>query len=149
MAWDARAWRRALVLAAFSCFALGTAAWTQFTPFTDRSRAMLEGNWQSCRGADGEYEERVYDGRWSGVPPFELHLGPYHDFALFQGIQDDHRDHGSADNLLRPHTVELRSNRGSHQWDVAGLHLEVALSGGSHEECESWFVRLSPQTSSH
>ncbi len=129
---------------------LGSAATgvAQFTPFNDRSRAALEGNWQSCREADGRYSERVYDGRWPGLPPFELHLGPYHEFALFRGIQDEHRDHDSAENLLKPHTVEIRANRGTQTWDVAGLHLEVTLSGGSRDECESWYVRLVPITSS-
>jgi hypothetical protein len=122
----------------------------QFTPFNDRSRAMLEGNWQSCRESDGRYAERVYDGRWPGLPPFELHLGPYHEFALFLGIQDAHRDHSSPENLLKPHTVELKANRATQSWTVAGMHLEVALSGGSREECESWYVRLVPiPTSSH
>ena len=120
----------------------------QFTPFSDRSRAMLEGNWQSCREQDGQYSERVYDGRWPGHPPFELHLGPYHDFALFMGVQDEHRDHNSAANLFSPHTVELRENKGSRTWDAAGLHFEVTLAGGSLEECESWYIRLSPATSS-
>src|SRR5215831_1541735 len=105
--------------------ALGDA---QFTPFNDRSRAMLEGNWQSCRESGGGYAERIYDGKWPGLPPFELHLGPFHDFALFRGIQEEHRDHDSAANLLVPHTVDLESNRSSHTWDVAGLHLEVVLS---------------------
>jgi hypothetical protein len=143
-----RIWRTAL-LTVVACLGVATGGWSQFTSFNDRSRLMLEGNWQSCRGAGGEYEERVFDGRWAGMPPFELHLGPYHDFALFSGIQDEHRDHGSAANLLQPHTVELRSNRARQQWDIAGLRLEVALAGGSREECESWYVRLQPLTSSH
>lgn len=114
-----------------------------FRPFTDRSRALLEGNWQSCREADGQYAERVYDGRWPGMEPFELHMGPYHEFALFRGIQDDHRDHDSAQNLLKPHTVELVSNNAKHTWEVNGLRLQVVLAGGSREDCESWFVTLS------
>jgi hypothetical protein len=122
-----------------------------FRPFTDRSQSMLEGNWQSCRESDGQYAERVYDGKWPGIGPFELHMGPYHEFALFRGVQDEHRAHESADNLLRPHVIEIVSNRAKQIWDVAGLHLEVALAGGSREDCESWFVTLkrSTSTSSH
>src|SRR2546426_410351 len=47
------------VAACLGAAALGRA---QFTSFNDRSRAMLEGHWQSCREADGQYGERVYDG---------------------------------------------------------------------------------------
>ena len=123
----------------------------QFRPFSDHTRAMLEGNWQSCREADGRYGERVYDGKWAGLEPFELHMGPYHEFALFRGIQDDHRDHASTDNLLRPSTVELRGQRARQSWNVVGLHLEVALAGGSREDCESWYITLkrSDPTASH
>src|SRR5437868_4542301 len=128
---------------------LGAAAMShaQFRPFSDHTRAMLEGNWQSCRENDGQYGERVYDGKWSGLPPFELHMGPYHEFALYRGIQDEHRDHQSTDNLLRPYNVELRANAARQTWDVEGLHLEVALSGGSREDCESWYVTLSRSSS--
>jgi hypothetical protein len=125
-----------------TCLSMATIGRAQFTPFSDHSRALLEGNWQSCREADGQYGERVYDGKWPGMPPFELHLGPYHEFALFRGIQDDHRDHQSADNLLKPYIVEIASNRAKKAWDVEGLHLEVTLAGGSREDCESWFVTL-------
>jgi hypothetical protein len=69
-------------------------------------------------------------------------MGPYHEFALYRGIQDDHRDHRSSENLLRPHNVEIRANAARQSWDVDGLHLEVALSGGSREDCESWYVTL-------
>ena len=136
------------VAAIIGAAALGRA---QFRPFSDHTRAMLEGNWQSCREADGQYAERVYDGRWPGLEPFELHMGPYHEFALFRAVQDAHRDHTSSDNLLRPFTVELDRQRARHTWDVNGLHLEVALAGGSREECESWFITLkrSDATASH
>jgi hypothetical protein len=122
-----------------------------FRPFTDHSRALLEGNWQSCRDDEGQYGERVYDGKWAGLAPFELHMGPYHEFALFRGIQDDHRDHGSADNLLKPYSLEIRANTAKQTWDVDGLHLEVVLAGGSREDCESWFVTLkrADTTASH
>jgi len=112
---------------------------------------MLEGNWQSCRDADGKYSERVYDGKWQGIPPFELHMGPFHDFALFRGIQDDHRSHDASDNLLQPHTIELKGGSARQTWDVAGLHLEATLAGGSSDQCESWYVTLRRSTvsSSH
>jgi hypothetical protein len=124
------------------CLGAAAAGYAQFTSFNDRSRAMLEGNWQSCRESDGQYSERVYDAKLPGIGPFELHMGPDHEFALFRGIQDDHRDHHSPDNLLKPFTVELVNSSARQKWDVAGLHLEVSLAGGSREDCESWFVTL-------
>ena len=138
-----------MILAA--CLGVATLGRAQFTSFNDRSRSMLEGNWQSCREADGQYGERVYDGRWPGFGTFEFHMGPYHEFALYHGIQDEHRDHSSRENLLHPSTVEVVANRARQTWDVDGFHLEVSLAGGSREECESWFVSLkkSPQTSSY
>jgi hypothetical protein len=114
----------------------------QFTPFSDHRTALLEGNWQSCREADGQYSERVYEGRFPGLPPFELHMGPYHEFALFRSIQEGHRDHASPENLLRPFTVEVNGNAASEKWQTGGLTLEVVLAGGSREDCESWFVTL-------
>ncbi len=136
-------WQRIALFTAAATFVAATFSYAQlFRPFTDRTTAMLEGNWQSCRGADGQYAERVYDGRWPGMDPFELHMGPNHEFALFRGIQDAHRDHDSAENLLKPYTVELVGNNAKHSWTVNGLHLEVVLAGGSREDCESWFVTL-------
>jgi hypothetical protein len=123
---------------------LGTAAYgrTQFTSSNDRRISMLEGNWQSCRESDGKYSERIYDGKLPGLGPFELHMGPYHEFALFLGVQDEHREHTSPDNLLKPFRIEVAANVGRQRWDVAGLRLEVALAGGSREDCESWWVQL-------
>jgi hypothetical protein len=137
-----RNWK--LILAATTACCLGAAAmaYSQFTSFSDRSGSMLEGNWQSCRETDGQYSERVYDGKLPGLGPFELHMGPYHEFALFRGVQDDHRDHSSAANLLRPYTVEVVGNLARHKWETSGVRLEVTLAGGSREECESWFVSL-------
>jgi hypothetical protein len=143
-------WIRLAPLTLVACLSGTAVGHTQFTSFNDRSRAMLEGNWQSCRAADGEYSERIYDGRWEGIAPFELHLGPYHEFALFRGIQDEHRDHDSKANLLYPYTVEVVGSSARQGWDVAGLHLDVRLAGGSRDECESWYVTLTPlRTSSH
>ena len=124
------------------CLGVAAISQAQFTSISDRSQALLEGNWQSCREPDGQYSERVYDGKWPGMEPFELHMGPYHEFALFHGIQNEHRDHASAENLLKPTTVQVVDNRGTQSWDIAGFRLQVALAGGSREECESWFVSL-------
>ena len=135
-------WQVIGTLTVVSCLCAAGLVRAQFTPFNDRSVAMLEGNWQSCREADGQYSERVYDGKWAGMDPFELHLGPYHEFALYRGIQNEHRDHQSTENLLKPFKLDLVGNQARHVWDTAGLHLEVVLAGGSREECESWFVSL-------
>jgi hypothetical protein len=130
-------------IAVAGCLGIAPFAQAQlFRPFSDHRNVLLEGNWQSCRESDGEYAERVYDGKWAGLPPFEIHMGPYHEFALYRGIQDDHRDHLSPDNLLKPHIVELRGNAARQSWDVDGLHLEVSLAGGSREDCESWYLTL-------
>lgn len=124
------------------CFGAAALGYSQFTPFSDHSRAILEGNWQSCRGADGQYSERVYDAKLPGMGPFELHMGPYHEFALFRGIQEAHRDHTSAENLLKPFNIDVSNNTAHQNWTVAGLRLDVSLAGGSRDECESWFVTL-------
>jgi hypothetical protein len=141
MTWRWLKWRR-IVFMVVGCSGIATLGYAQFTSLSDHSRAMLEGNWQSCREADGKYSERVYDGQWPGMGPFELHMGPYHEFALFRGIQDTHRDHQSTDNLLRPFNVELHGRSATQSWDAAGLHVEVALAGGSRDECESWYVSV-------
>ena len=143
MSWSGAKGQLIAAVAVAGSLAIAPIAQAQlFRPFSDHKTAMLEGNWQSCRESDGQYAERVYDGKWAGRPPFELHMGPYHEFALYRGITDDHRDHQSSDNLLKPHVVEIRANAAKHTWDVDGLHLEVALSGGSREDCESWYVTL-------
>ena len=142
MAWRGAKWQWVAIVTVATCLggaALGNA---QFTSFSDHKRALLEGNWQSCREGDGQYSERVYDGKWPGTGPFELHLGPFHEFAFFRGVQDEHRDHRSADNLLKPYNLEIRANTARQSWDVDGMHLEIALAGGSREQCESWFVSL-------
>ena len=139
-------WRRIAGVTVGICLCVAGLSRAQFTSMSDRSRSMLEGNWQSCRDADGKYSERVYDGKWQGIPPFELHMGPFHDFALFRGIQDDHRSHDASDNLLQPHTIELKGGSARQTWDVAGLHFEATLAGGSSDQCESWYVTLRRST---
>ena len=142
-------WRVVAGLTVATCLGMAALGDAQFRAFSDHTRALLEGNWQSCREGDGQYGERVYDGKWTGLEPFELHMGPYHEFALFRGIQDDHRAHASSDNLLRPFNVEIRANAARQTWDAGGLRLEVTLAGGSREDCESWYVTLTrPDTAS-
>jgi hypothetical protein len=117
-----------------------------FRSFSGNPRNILEGNWQSCREADGHYSERVYDHVVNGVGQFEVHLGPDHEFAIFKGVQDEHRDHASPDNLLKPYNVSTRSNRAKERWDIPslGLAFTVTLAGGSRTDCESWFILLEP-----
>ena len=118
----------------------------QFTSFSHSSRAILEGNWQSCREADGRYTERVYDHVVSGVGRFEVHMGPRREFAIFAGVQDQHREHDVPENLLKPFRVELESSRAKQHWEIPSLNLAltVTLAGGSRMDCESWFLLLEP-----
>jgi hypothetical protein len=118
----------------------------QFTPFSLDSRNLLEGNWQSCRERDGQYAERVYDHVVNGVGQFEVHMGPRREFAIFKGVQNAHRDHESADNLLKPFRVAMDAGRAKQQWEIPSLNLifTVTLAGGSRTDCESWFIVLQP-----
>ena len=118
----------------------------QFTPASHDPRNILEGNWQSCRERDGQYAERVYDHVVNGVPVFEVHMGPRREFAIFQGIQDEHRDHESPANLLKPFRVPMLAGRAKQRWEVPALNLAmtVTLAGGSRTDCESWYILLEP-----
>jgi hypothetical protein len=118
---------------------------SQFTPFTNNPRSILEGNWQSCREADGQYAERIYDHVVNGSK-FELHMGPRREFALFKGVQEAHRDHDSPENLLKPYRVPLDAGRAKQRWEIPSLSLvfTATLAGGSRTDCESWFVILAP-----
>ena len=143
-------WQVVVAGAVVLCLGGAAVGSSQFTSFSDRGRAILEGNWQSCRGADGQYSERIYDARLPGFGQFEFHMGPYHEFALFRGIQDEHRDHSSPDNLLHPYAVVVVDGFGKQKWEAAGLRIQAVLAGGSREECESWFVTMQRvDTSSH
>jgi hypothetical protein len=124
----------------------------QFTSYSRNSRNILDGNWQSCREADGSYSERVYDHRVNGVPKFEVHLGPKREFAIFDGVQDEHREHDSPANLLRPYRLEGEGNLAKHEWKIPSLNLvfTATLAGGSRSDCESWYILLAPlNTPSH
>jgi hypothetical protein len=118
----------------------------QFTSYSRNSRNILEGNWQSCREADGAYSERVYDHRVNGVPKFEVHLGPRREFAIFDGVQEEHRAHDSAANLLQPYHLDGEGNLARHEWKIPSLNLvfTATLAGGSRSDCESWYILLAP-----
>ena len=118
----------------------------QFTSYPRNSHNILEGNWQSCRESDGQYSERIYDHLVNGVAKFEVHMGPRREFAIFDGVQDEHRDHGSPENLLKPYRFELDGGLVRHEWKIPSLNLvfTATLAGGSRGECESWYILLAP-----
>ena len=118
----------------------------QWISYSSNPRNILEGSWQSCLDQTGRYTERVYDHVVNGVGQFEVHLGPRREFAIFPGVADAHREHDSADNLLKPYRVLLQGTRASQRWEVPSLNLTftVTLGGGSRTDCESWFIVLEP-----
>jgi hypothetical protein len=118
----------------------------QWISYSSNPRNILEGNWQSCLDRSGRYTERVYDHVVAGVGQYEVHLGPRREFAIFQGVQDDHRDHDSPDNLLKPFRVLMEGTRAKQHWEIPSLKLSftVTLGGGSTTDCESWFIVLAP-----
>jgi hypothetical protein len=117
-----------------------------FRPFSADTNKVLEGNWQSCRENDGSYAERVYDHVVNGVGQYEVHMGPRREFAIFKGVQDEHRDHDSPDNLLKPFRVPLDGGRAKQRWEIPSLNLvfTATMAGGSRTDCESWFIILEP-----
>jgi hypothetical protein len=140
--------RRRLLITCLVGLCLGPArpARSQFTSFSSNPRNILEGNWQSCRDDDGQYSERVFDQVVDGQPQYEVHLGPYNEFAIFKGVQAAHRDHASPENLLKPYRVAIRAGAIKQHWTIPSLNLsfDVALAGGSRGECESWWIILAP-----
>ena len=118
----------------------------QFTPFPGNPHNILECNWQSCREIDGTYTERVYDHIVNGAGLFEVHLGPRNEFAIFKGVQDQHREHESLDNLLKPYEVSFEGTQARQRWVIPSLKLifTVSLAGGFRTDCDSWFIVLEP-----
>jgi hypothetical protein len=139
-------WLIAFVWVASSIALTANPAAAQFTSYSHDSRNILEGSWQSCRENDGRYTERVYDHIVNGVAQFEVHMGPRTEFAIFKGVQDQHRDHASPDNLLSPYQVMIEGGRARQRWEIPSLNLAFTaeLAGGSRSECDNWFILLEP-----
>ena len=142
--------RRAFLVAcvvALVCVLMPRLAMAQeFISYSSNPRNILEGNWQSCQDARVHYAERVYDHVVNGVAKYEVHLGPRREFAIFAGVQDEHRDHDSPENLLKPFIVSMQGSRAQRRWEVPSLQLAftVTLGGGSRTDCESWYILLEP-----
>jgi hypothetical protein len=138
--------RVVLAVASVALIVVARPARAQFTSYPRSSHNILEGNWQSCRESDGRYSERIYDHVVNGVAKFEVHMGPRREFAIFEGVQDEHRAHDSPANLLRPYRLEVEGNLASHDWKIPSLNLvfTATLSGGSRGDCESWYILLAP-----
>jgi hypothetical protein len=88
----------------------------------------------------------VYDHVVNGVGQFEVHLGPRREFAIFEGVQDAHREHASPENLLKPFRVIMENGRAKRRWEIAPLNVAftVTMGGGSRTDCESWYILLEP-----
>jgi hypothetical protein len=140
------AWLLTGVCAVAALAGPGAVAAQVWRPFTNDSRNILEGNWQSCRDRDGTYAERVYDHVVNGVAQFEVHMGPRREFAIFRGVQDAHREHDSTDNLLKPFRVTFENGRAKQHWEIPSLNLSftATMAGGSRTDCESWYLLLEP-----
>jgi hypothetical protein len=131
---------------ALVCLVTPGATAQDFISYPSNPRHILEGNWQSCQDERVRYAERVYDHVVNGVAQYEVHLGPRREFALFVGVQDDHREHDSSENLLKPFIVSMQGTRAHRRWEIPSLQLAftVTLGGGSRTDCESWYILLEP-----
>jgi hypothetical protein len=124
----------------------GSASAQEWVSYNSDPKNILEGNWQSCQQPDGHYAEKIYDHYVNSVPQFEVHLGPRREFAIFKGVQDEHREHDDPTNLLKPYRVIMEGSRARQHWDIPSLNLSftVSLGGGSTMDCESWYIVLKP-----
>ena len=139
-------WVAGVVVAAALLFAPSRAAAQEWISYNSDPKNILEGNWQSCQQPDGQYGEKIYDHYVNSVPQFEVHLGPRREFAIFKGVQEEHREHHEPENLLKPYRVMMEGSRARQRWDIPSLNLSftVSLGGGSTMDCESWYIVLSP-----
>jgi hypothetical protein len=133
-----RALMRGTVLITVAMLAVTAAAQpagAQFTAYHHDPKYVLEGNWQSCMDETGRYQERIFDQLQLDI---EVHLGPGDEFAIFKGIQEDHRDHRLPQNLLQPNRVRGVPQR----WELPELIFEAAPAGGSRHDCRSFWITL-------
>lgn len=106
------------------------------------------GYWESCKDADGAYAERVQEHWERGVFVYEMHLGPYDEFALYDHVVDGpEHTHAVADNLLGKsfRVSDDGTHRASREWTVPslGLVVRVAQAGtGPERGCASYYVRI-------
>lgn len=121
----------------------------QFISFNSHKdpNVLLQGNWQSCVQADGEYGEQAFEYCILGRCLWNFHMGPRDEFAIFPGqMTPDHIDHSSTLNLLMPsfHAEDIITWRGMRAWTVPTLHLRVSVAqaGGSRDDCDSWVVGI-------
>lgn len=116
--------------------------WVHMDP--TNPRMILHGTWESCKEDDGTYGERIWDyvypsKQWN----FEFHMGPYHDFAFYRVQQDEEKhDHSDELNELKPHQVVVEYNRAHKIWNLKDVRIDVALTPGSYDRCETWFVTI-------
>lgn len=139
--------RSAIAGLAVVCLLVAVPAPAQFVRISTDPKHILEGNWQSCQeGLGGAYSERVYDHVVNGVAQFEVHLGPKREFGIFLGVQDEHREHASDANLLKPYRVPMQGTRAQQRWEIPELKMafSVTLGGGARTDCESWYILLEP-----
>jgi len=124
----------------------GSARAQEWISYNSDPKNILEGNWQSCQQQGGAYAEKIYDHYVNSVPQFEVHLGPRREFAIFKGVQEEHREHNESSNLLKPYRVLMEGSRARQHWDIPSLNLSftVSLGGGSTTDCESWYILLAP-----
>ena len=61
-------------------------------------------------------------------------------------VQDEHREHNSPENLLKPYNVAFENLRAKQRWEIPALNLAftVTMAGGSRTDCESWYILLEP-----
>lgn len=123
---------------------------------------VLDGYYQSCfthytyQGLPDEwgFSEFIYDHYEKFKPRLEFHIGPFvpkvgqdttegvMEFAVFLGIQDDHRRHDSSANLLRPYQVAVVHDQGKMNWLINGYQINVVRAGGSRDDCSGFYITV-------